>query len=68
MTSSSNTANTCSFYTSLESKFDYKFIRALTACSVLAPLHATSNVVGVRGLLRGKRASLLRKLATASRP
>ena len=29
--------------------------------------HATSNVVGVRGLLRGKGALLLRKLATASR-
>ena len=27
-----------------------------------------SNVVGVRGLLRGKGASLLRELATASRP
>ena len=40
----------------------------LIACGALALEHATLNVVGVRGLLRGKGASLLRKLATASRP
>ena len=31
-----------------------------TACSASALLHATSNVVGVGGLLRGKGALLLR--------
>ena len=55
------------------SKFHYplqilKFARVLDCMRCEALKHATSNVVGVRGLLRGKGASLRRKLATASRP
>ena len=46
---------------------NFKLARVLIRMQCEAPLHATYNVVGVGGLLRGKGALLLRKLATACR-